>query len=187
MRAVSILLLLAAAAACSRAPRLVEFRDPAGRYSLEVPSSWARDLDPDPDRKPATTARFIGALEPQREGVPLGAVLEVTQLSRRPDAVPGGPAAFKAFDEKVLKPTRDLFGDDGASAATRTYSRSYDYGGPTPFHPEPAVSMSAQGAVYRTADAYYVVEYRATRENFDKCRYALDRALATFRVAEAAR
>lgn len=168
-------------AACSRPPRYAAYQDPAKRYTLEVPATWAVDADPNADKKPASKTEFIGAARPQREGVILGAVLSVSRLSRARKDFPGTDAAFKGFDENILKPTRDLFGDDAAAPAAKTFSRDYDFGGPTPLHSDPAVAMRSVGTAYRTADAYFVVEYRAAKENFEKYRYAYDRAVLTFK------
>jgi hypothetical protein len=41
--------------------------------------------------------------------------------------------------------------------------------------------MRVEGKVFRTADAFFVVELRAVRGKFEKNRPALERALATFR------
>lgn len=169
MKKISLCLALALSAACSKAPVYEAYRDPAG-FSLEAPKDWPRDADPAPAGKLASRTEFIGDAEPQDEGVILGAVLSVTRLSR------------KAGD-KMLAPTKALFPDDAATAAvSKPYTRDYEHGGPTPMHQgAAAIPMHSEGKVYRTADAYFVVELRAVREKFEKHRPALDRALATFR------
>ncbi len=161
--------LLIAVAGCTRAPSYELYRDPAG-YSLEAPKSWPRDADPAAASKLAATTEFIGEINPQDEGVILGAVLTVTRLSRK-------------AGEKMLASTKALFLDDAATPAeSKRLVRDYEHGGPTPFHlGSVAVPMHAEGKVFRTADAYFVVELRAVRDRFEKHRPTLDRALATFR------
>jgi len=156
-------------AACRKAPSYEPYRDAAG-FSLEAPKEWPRDADPAPAGKLASRTEFIGEAEPQDEGVILGAVLSVTRLSR------------KAGD-KMLAPTKVLFPDDAATAAeSKPYTRDYEHGGPTPMHQgAAAVPMHVEGKVYRTADAFFVVELRAVRDRFEKHRPSLERALATFR------
>jgi len=166
--------------ACRRAPAFAPYADPAGRWSLEVPSGWTPD--PGPVRLPTSGVDFVGALEPQDEGVPLGAVLSVVRHARRRADHPGGDAAFRGYETAVLKPARELFGDDGGAPASKDFARDYERGPGGPLHGNKSFAMRAEGFVRRTADAYYVVEYRATRENFERYRYALDRARASFRL-----
>lgn len=155
---------------CKKAPSYEAYHDAGAGYSLEAPNGWPRDADPSPAGKPAVTTEFIGDAQPQDEGIALGAVLTVTRLSRK-------------AGEKMLAPTKALFPDDSATPAeSKPYARDYEHGGPTPMHQDAApIPMRVEGRVFRTADAFFVVEMRAVRGKFDKNRHALDRALATFR------
>ncbi len=157
-------------AGCRKAPSYEVYRDAAAGYAFEAPKGWPRDADPAPAGKPAVTTEFIGDAQPQDEGVALGAVLAVTRLSRKAGA-------------KMLAPTKALFPDDAATPAeSKPYARDYEHGGPTPLHQDAApVPMRVEGRVFRTAEAFYIVEMRAFRGKFDKNRHALERALATFR------
>lgn len=157
-------------AGCRKAPSYEAYRDAGAAFSLDAPKGWPRDADPAPAGKPAVTTEFIGDPEPQDEGVVLGAVLSVTRLSRGA----GG---------KMVASTKALFPDDAATAAeSKRYARDYEHGGPTPMHQGGApVPMHVEGKVFRTADAFYVVELRATREKFERHRQALERALTSFR------
>ncbi len=157
------------AAGCSKAPGYEAYRDAAG-FSLEAPKGWARDADPAPAGKPVVMTEFIGDAEPQDQGIALGAVLTVTRLSRRAGT-------------KILAPTKALFPDDArTSAESKPYSRDYEHGGPTPMHQEAtAIPMRVEGRVFRTADAFFVVELRGVRGKFERNRPTLERALATFR------
>lgn len=165
-----ILSALILSAGCRKAPSYEAYRDAGAGFSLEAPKGWPRDADPAPAGKLAATTEFIGDAEPQAEGVALGAVLTVTRLSRK-------------AGEKLLAPTKALFPDDAATPAeSKPYARDYEHGGPTPMHQDAAtIPMRVEGKVFRTADAFFVVELRAVRAKFEKNRPALERALATFR------
>lgn len=168
--AVVILAGLIVSAGCRKAPMYEPYRDAGAGYSLEAPKGWPRDADPAPAGKLARTTEFIGDAQPQAEGVALGAVLTVTRLSRK-------------AGEKILAPTKALFPDDASTPAeSKPYARDYEHGGPTPMHEGAGpVSMRVEGKVFRTADAFFVVELRAVRGKFEKNRHALERALETFR------
>lgn len=168
MKNISLCLALALIAGCRQAPSYEPYRGPG--FTFEAPKGWPRDADPAAAGKPASRTEFIGDAQPQDEGVILGAVLTVTRLSRKADA-------------KLLASTKALFPDDAAAAAeSKPFARDYEHGGPTPMHQNAAaVPMRAEGKVFRTADAFFVVEFRATRDKFEKHRHALERALSTFR------
>lgn len=163
-----ILAVLAVSAGCRKAPSYEAYRDAGAAFSMEAPKGWPRESSP--AGKPVSTTEFIGDPEPQDEGVALGAVLTVTRLSR-------------GAGDKILASTKALFPDDAAAPAeSKRYARDYEHGGPTPMHQSAApVPMHVEGKVFRTADAFYVVELRATREKFERHRQALERALTSFR------
>lgn len=172
------LLLVAFTAACHRAPVYESYADPAGRWSLEVPKDWTRDGDLT-DRKPVWEMRFVGAAEPQLEGRPLGAVLTMRRVSRRRADFPGDDKAFRRYDDEFLKPARALFGDDGTAADQKQYDRSYEISS-GPLHGDKSVAVREQGAVYRTADAYFVMNYLAAKDDFVPYHYAYERARLSF-------
>jgi len=157
-------------AGCRKAPSYEAYRDADAGFSLEAPSGWRRDADPSPSGKAAVTTEFIGDAEPQDAAVVLGAVLTMTRLSR-------------GAGDKILAPTKALFPDDAqAPAESKPYARDYEHGGPTPLHQGAVpVAMRVEGRVFRTRDAFYIVELRAVRGKFARNRHALERALATFR------
>ena len=169
-----ILAVLAVAACSKKAPTYEAYRDANAGFSVEAPKEWAVDAAPPPAGRPAVVTQFIGDAEPQDEGVPLGAVLTVTRLSRK-------------ANEKLHKDTNALFPDDAAaSAESEPYARDYEHGGPTPLHQNSApVPMRVEGKVFRTADAFYIVELRGVRSKFEAHRATLQRALATFRASGA--
>lgn len=164
-----LLAALVAAAACKKAPSYEPYSDAGASFSVEAPKGWPRDATPAPAGKPFVKTEFIGDASPQDEGVVLGAALTVTRMSRK--AAPNLLAATKA-----------LFPDDAATPAeSQRYVRDYEHGGATPMHAGAPIPMHAEGKVFRTADAFYVVELRAVRDKFEAHRHALERALATFR------
>lgn len=77
-------------------------------------------------------------------------------------------------------PTKALFSDDAATPAEpKSYALDYEHGGPTLMHKDAApIPMRVGGRVYRTADAFFVVEMRAIRGKFDQNLHALERARA---------
>jgi len=165
---IALLSVLGVFAGCRKAAVYEPYRDAGAGFSLEAPKGWPRDGSA--AGKPIVTTEFIADMQPQAEGVALGAVLTVTRLSR-------------GAGNKLLASTKALFPDDAATnAESKPYSREYDHGGPTPLHQGAVpIPMRVEGKVFRTADAFYVVELRAVREKFEKNHHALERALATFR------
>lgn len=155
MRRLALAALLSAVA-CGRPLEFEPYRDDARGFSLEVPAGWPRETRPASGNGPIVETRFIGSIEPQDEGEPLGAVLSVTRRRE----LPAGPPPPEG-----------------------RYARDYEHGGPTPFHSRPATPMRVEGRAFRGRDAFFLVELRGARDRFDRFRPALDRALATFRPA----
>lgn len=170
MRRLLLAVFVAGAACGKKAPTYEAFKDSERGFSLEAPKEWPREAGP--AGKPAVVTEFIGDAQPQDEGVALGAVLTVTRLSRK--AAPN-----------LLKETKALFTDDSATAAeSKPYARDYEHGGPTPMHQNATpIPMRVEGKVFRTADAFYVVELRGVRGKFEANRPTLQRALATFKAS----
>lgn len=164
-----ILASLFISAGCRQSPSYELYRDPAG-FTVEVPKGWPRDAHLAPAGKPAVTTEFIGDAEPSDQGIALGAVLTVTRLSRKAGA-------------KMSASTKALFSDDAATPAeSEPYARDYEHGGPTPLHQNATpVPMRVEGRVFRTPEAFFIVELRAVRGQFERNRPTLERALATFR------
>ena len=157
-------------AGCQKSPSYEVYRDPSSGFSLEVPMGWSHEGTAPTATKPVVSTQFIGDAQPQDGGIPLGAVLSVTRLSR-------------GAGEKLLAPTKALFPDDAPTPAeSKPYSRDYEHGGPTPLHPNKTpIPMRVEGRVYRTSDAFFVVELCGVRDRFHRNHHALRQALATFR------
>lgn len=146
--------------------------------SLEVPTDWRQfgarwnGLGGAPGGPPFT--RFIAESDPQHEGVILGAYLSLTQVKKGThrtekedmlfkQKLPGvSPVQFKGFD-------------------ARSYITEYRYqtgegeGGID-------IPMKSEGIVIDTPNAYYVLEFRANTEVYDKYRPALEHAKATLTI-----
>lgn len=185
------------AASCARPLEFASHQDPAKIFSAEVAKSWRLDGDKDLSRVPVAVVSFIGAVDVQDEGVPLGAVINVTRVSRSPSEQPKG-GARQAFLDGWIAPSDVLFGApretlkaglrDSLPARVdettlggipaKTYRRDYVHN--NPIHMKAPVAMRLEDVVARTDGAYYIVEYRATAERFDALRPAFERFLKTF-------
>lgn len=196
-----------AAAACAKKPDFEVFRDPSGQVAVEVPSGWGRDGDDGLGRKPMSAVSFVGEVAVQDEGVPLGAVLSVTRFSRNRSDYPAEKAVREYWETNVLLPTEALFGDVRPSKpaikepeglakdvrdatlgglAGKSYRREYVHrAGGRPLHGQiREVPMRLVGVIVRTPEAYFVLEYRATKTLFDKHYPAFEKAQRSFRLLE---
>ena len=170
---------------CSRPPAFEIYTDPGGDYTLEVPREWPKNGNADRKPKPMSVVEFIGKLDPQDEGIPLGAVLSVTKFYRDRADIPGDDQAFQNYRKKVLEPTDILFqspaGFTLSGRAARDYRREYTHV-KAPMHGGDKIPMRFEGFAVETPMAYYVIEFRATQDNFDKYSFALERARSSFKL-----
>ncbi len=170
---------------CSRPPVFETYTDPGGDFTLEVPQGWPRGGNADRKPKPVSVVEFIGKADPQDEGIPLGAVLSVSKLYRERADIPGDEQTFQRYRTNVLEPTDALFKAPAdltiSGRPAREYRRESDHV-KAPFHGGTRIPMRFEGFVVETPSAYYVIEYRASRENFDQYSFALSRARTSFRL-----
>ena len=192
MRLRPVLLLAALlASACAGKPAFEPYRDPAGDYSLEAPKGWPREGNADLKRRPSSVVSFVGVPEPSDEGTPLGAVLYVTKFYRLRSDFPGDDKAFAAYKKEVLVPSDALFGEGPMPSdapvvsdtqlgglPAKTYRRDYEHF--NRLHMPRPVPMRLEDVVARTPEAYYVLEYRAAREFFDRHHAVFERAKSSF-------
>ena len=193
----NIIFLVFAFAACRPAPHPVVYTDPSGFFRAEVPDNWRRDGDKDLARKPVAVVSFIGEIQSQDEGIPLGAVINVTRISRDKADVPGGEKGFATFQKNWLSRSDALFGgptgvlpevqkqllslpimDEAIGGLkAKVYRQEYRQG--NPIHNANAPAMRLEDAVVQTPKAYYVLEYRATQDLFAKYYPAYQRLKST--------
>jgi hypothetical protein len=186
MRKAPLFALALAIAACRAKPHPMAYADPSGLFRCEVPDTWRRDGDKDLSRKPVAVISFIGEVQSQDEGLPLGAVINVTRISRNKADVPGGDKGYAVFQKNWLLRSDALFGgpkdalpDNQKPVLALTISDEtigglkarvfrQDYAQGNPIHNTNAPPMRLEDAVVQTPEAYYVLEYRATKDLFDK-------------------
>lgn len=187
------------ATGCARTQEFKTYKDPGGDFSLTIPADWVPEADP--DRKPASVTSFLTKKTIYDEGQPLGPVLHVTKFYRNRSSHPGTNEDFKAYQENILFPTDILFGasvdllpahkrsdltknvrDTRISGIpAKTYQKSFEYT-TAPMHGNKKFSVKLEDIVIQTPEAYYVLEYRATKELFDKYYFAFEKASETFRL-----
>lgn len=185
--AVSLML----AAACNKSTSYQSFQEASGQFIADLPVEWHRDGQDDLARRPAATMTWIGAVEAEKEGRQVGAMIHISRFQRK-DA----PLAFK---RSTLDPTDTMFGPgplpagapsvviplsiDGRPA--RRYRRDFEeiLGGGMHGTTNP-IPMRLEDVVIETPDAYFVLEYRATRNIFEKHHPVFERLISTFRLAK---
>lgn len=189
--------LIGAAAACSRPLAWQRYEDASGDFSSEIPASWQSINDPDLKRRPVAVLAFLGEMKTQDEGLPLGALIYVTRSTRAPSEMPAGGPARRAYAAAWLASSDMLFNGPVESLpvdplkglpkvseislggkTARTYEREYEHFNAAHM-PRPVLMRLASVAV-RTDKAYYIIEYRATRDLFDRHRPVFERFLKSF-------
>lgn len=179
---------------CSKPLAFELYREPAGTFTAEVPVGWPKDFDDAFTRKPIAGVSWVGKLVDGGEGRAIGAVIEVRKLWRLKKDHPA-PKDYERFNKSVLEPTADLFNgaypadvlvSDGVLSGlpAKIYSRNeFDQAtgggmhGAVKHHPS-----RVEGVVLQTPEAYYVLEYRATKDLFDKHRPAFERLKTSFKL-----
>ena len=175
------------AAACSLSWR--PYADASGDFTAEMPSSWKSYNDLDLKRRPVGVLSFVGELQTQDEGIPIGAVINVTRASRTASEMPVGGRELKAYGEGWIAPSEDLFGAHPKSDLkvtntalggkdARTYEREFVWENPA--HAIKPIPMRLVDVVVRTDKAFYIIEYRATQKLFEKHRPVFERFLKGF-------
>jgi hypothetical protein len=186
----SAIALLAVLAACSRPMSFVDYREPGGEFSVQVPEGWQIDERGPFSRKPVGEVWWVGETVDQHEGWPVGALLFIRRLDRNPGK------GQERHVQHVLAETDALFSgghpaDVNVKAAefsgypARSFQRAFDetagggLHGSTRSHPSRVIGMAIQ-----TPTAYYVLEYRATLKLFDKHLPAYERLTASFKLSK---
>lgn len=191
MRPIIAAAMILASVACAQKTAFQEFKEASGEFSADLPSNWHRDGQEDLRRRPAASMTWVAEVAAESEGQQVGAMIHVSRFQRG-----GVPAGFR---KSTLEATDALFGSGplppGAPAniatltvsghPARRYRRDFAavLGGGMHKTAGP-IAMRLEDVVIQTADAYFVLEYRATKELFDKHYPAFERLAATFRLAK---
>lgn len=184
-----LLPVLLAVIGCSQEPSYREFKEASGEFAADIPLKWLRDGQDDLRRVPAASMTWIAEVAEESEGNQVGAMIHISRFQRK-DA----PSNFK---KSTLDPTDMMFGSGplppGAPAnvssltmsghPARRYRRDFEAVLGGGMHPAKGpIAMRLEDIVVQTPDAYYVLEYRATKALFDKHYQAFERLAATFRL-----
>lgn len=161
----ALLTLLLASSASAGGTQTKLYADPQGRYELQAPAAWTVQGNAE-TKAPVSLVEFVGSDQPQEGGEIIGAVLKVVRLSRKDN-----PKASLAPTEKLVARSPEI--RIGGGRPARGFARSEKRG---------KYDLKTSGFVVETDDAYYIVEFRAEKKQYDKNKWALERARATFRL-----
>ena len=189
MRLIYIVAVLVIAGACSHKPSYETFSESSGAFVADLPSNWRRDGQENLKRKPAATMTWVAEVAAESSGSQVGSMIHINRFERQ-----NVPMSFK---KSTLDVTDAMFGPGplpaGAPAhiltlmfsghPARRYSRDFEVvlGGGMHQAIGP-IAMRLEDIVIQTPSAYYVLEYRATKELFDKHYPAFERLAETFRL-----
>lgn len=160
--------------ACGRGPSYEAYGDPAAGFSTELPKGLKADLAGPFPEWPAKRTQWVLEAADEHEGAVLGAIITIWRMERK-----AGEKQARYRDE-MLAATEALFSDEQppdvlvapgefAGRPARAFQRELveNLGGG--LHGTPRAHPSRiSGVAVETPDAYYVLEYRATLELFDK-------------------
>lgn len=168
------LAVLALLAACSKEPDYVEYRDAQGAFTTMAPEGWTPEVVGPFPEWPARKTVWVGAVADEHEGQPIGALYTIWRMDRHPT---GKQARYR---DEMLAATDALFADEAPADVmvapgevdghpARAFQRDLveNLGGGV--HGAVRTYPSRiSGVAIQTPDAYYVLEYRATLELFEK-------------------
>jgi hypothetical protein len=189
MRLLSLALLLLSG--CAKPLSFQEYREPGGEFSVRVPVGWQMSERGPFSRKPVGEVWWVGELVAEHEGWPLGVMLFVRRLDRQHDP---RATAYRKYD---LAPTEALFGENppagkisvtktellGLPARLVTNDEYIDTTGDGLFHgPVKEYPSRVRVLVIQRPEAYYVLEYRAVRDRFEKYLPAFETMVASFKL-----
>lgn len=173
--------LLAILAACSLPMTYVEYQEPGGDFSVQVPSHWAIDERGAFSRKPVGEVWWMGKVVDQHEGIPIGVMLFVRRIDRRSTGttLAETDALFSGKHPKDVLVQSLEFSGKTARAFNRDYEETLGGGMHGKLRSYPARTA---GVAIQTPDAYYVLEYRAVRDQFDKYFPIFERLRSSFKI-----
>lgn len=173
MRKAAPLVVLLLTAACSKPQAYVAFSDPSG-FSADVPSGWTRSGDADFSRRPVAVLTWIGVMTAQDEGIPIGAVINVTRVSRKREDLKD-ERSWQRYKADWLDRSESLFAKTMGDSAAFTQKFTME----NKLHGLKPTAIQLEDVVLRTPDAYWVLDYRATTALYDKHRPAFERLKKT--------
>ena len=172
-------------AGCSQKTSFQPFTEASGAFTAELPSNWQRDGHEDLRKTPAAVMTWIAELVDQSEGYQVGTMIHINRFQRK--------GATPAFKKSTLAPTDALFGSGKLPAdvsvmtvsghPARRLQREFEQNLGGGMHAKKGpFAMRLEDVVIQTPDAYYALEYRSTKDLFDKHHGAFERLLATIRI-----
>ena len=172
---------------CSRPFYYVDYREPAGEFSVKVPWGWALEEHGRFSRRPYAEVTWLGKLVDSHEGIPIGVMLSIKRLDRNPG--PGYRKDFAAAEAELFsgKPVPGATITTGTASGFPARWVSNDdwaqYKGDGLFHgPVKKFPSRLRAFVIRTPEAYYVLDYKAVNEHFDSHKPAFDTLVASFKL-----
>ena len=184
----NLMIIAVLAAGCSRPMSFVEYTEPAGEFSVKVPEGWDKSERGPFSRKPIGEVWWVGKVVADHEGWPIGAMLFVRKLDRRPEKT------NVRYLESMLKPTDALFDgtqppdikvqkDHFLGFPMRRIERDYEESTGGGIHgPVKVYPARTRATAIQTPDSYYLIEYRATRDLFERYLPAYERMAASFKL-----
>lgn len=191
MRHLAFTLLLLAA--CTKPLSFVEYKEPGGEFTVQVPSGWQADERGPFTRRPVAEVWWLGEMVAQHEGWPLGVMLFVRRFDRHPDPpntrYRNGTLANHdvLFMDKELKGVSVSKGEhSGFPARWVANDKWIETTGDNLFHgPVKRYPSRLRAVVIRTPDYYYVLEYRAVNDRFEKYLPAFNTLVSSFKLTKA--
>ena len=160
---------------------------------------WRPASPEQPGAKGATSVYFRGYESVDGQNRPIDVAVLVSKLPRRPNAF-SSPQDYDRFRRATLLQVDALFDPPSpdlpdtlknlvakntqditiAGLPGKTYHRDYDYIDPHAAAGSKPLPVSLEEIVLRTPEAYYVLEYRARRDLFDRYHFAAERLKSSF-------
>lgn len=192
----------AVAFGCSRSPstsghvQFGPYQDSDQTFRFDAPLNWNRETNRQGPDQPMISVFFRGSDRIDGRTIPIDVALSVTKLARQPQAFPTPQdydrfrrntllqvdALFGPPDPELKEPLRSMIAKNSKDVTLdgipgKQYRRDYDYMGTAK---TPPLAVSVEDVVLRTTSSYYVLEYRARRDLFDKYHFAAERLQSSF-------
>lgn len=191
MRNLAFVLVLLAG--CTKPLSFVEYQEPGGEFVVMAPSGWQADARGPFARRPVAEVWWLGEMVAQHEGWPLGVMLFVRRLDRHPDPrntrYRNGTLANHddLFANKDLKGISVTKGEhSGYPARWVANDKWVETTGDNLLHgPVKEYPSRLRAVVIQTPGFYYVLEYRAVNDRFEKYLPAFEMLVSSFKLLKA--